>query len=270
MPNRILKDSICTSENLDLLSPGAEIFFYRLLVQCDDYGCFDARLQILRARCYPLRCVTDKELSKWLDELSQNDLIVIYTVKGKRYLQFKTWKHHQQIRAKKSKYPQLISDDINGNQLISNDALIQSNPIQSNPESNPSIAEPDKPKRAKREPNPLSSHPAIMAIRELTGKYPSEAIYQSLVDVIGETPDVEKLRAGREEWTKRGYNPNAFTWAIDWYRDGIPQRSNGNGHTSGTANNPDSLASRAAAAGGTYKVADISVVPEQFRKHKPA
>jgi len=22
----------------------------------------------------------------------------------------------------------------------------------------------------------------------------------------------------------RGYNPNAWTWAIDWYRDGIPEQ----------------------------------------------
>ena len=38
MPNRILKDSICTSPNIDTLSREAEVFFYRLLVQCDDHG----------------------------------------------------------------------------------------------------------------------------------------------------------------------------------------------------------------------------------------
>jgi hypothetical protein len=69
-----------------------------------------------------------------------------------------------------------------------------------------------------------------MAIREITGKFPSEAIYQSIVDALGETPDLEKLEANRTEWTKRGYNPNAFTWAIDWYKTGIPGR-NGNGHS---------------------------------------
>ena len=56
MPNRILKDSICTSPNIDALSLEAETFFYRLLVQCDDYGRMDARPAILRARCYLPRC----------------------------------------------------------------------------------------------------------------------------------------------------------------------------------------------------------------------
>ena len=35
MPNRILKDSICTSETIEGLTDAEEVFFYRLLVQCD-------------------------------------------------------------------------------------------------------------------------------------------------------------------------------------------------------------------------------------------
>lgn len=38
MPNRILKESITTSETLDSLSAEEERLFYRLLVICDDYG----------------------------------------------------------------------------------------------------------------------------------------------------------------------------------------------------------------------------------------
>ena len=49
MPNRIIKESICTSDTIDQLSPEEEIFFYRLIVNCDDYGRMDARPQILRA-----------------------------------------------------------------------------------------------------------------------------------------------------------------------------------------------------------------------------
>ena len=132
MPNRILKDSICTSPNIDALSQEAETFFYRLLVQCDDFGRMDARLAILRARCYPLRldAVTDKHVSAWLAELVNAELVLLYSVDGRQYLQMKTWERHQQVRAKYSKYPDPIAFDINCNQMQTNAPDIQSNPIQ--------------------------------------------------------------------------------------------------------------------------------------------
>ena len=71
MPNRILKETICTSETIDNLSVEAERFFYRLLVNCDDYGLMDARPRILRARCFPLRVdqISDDDIAGWLAEL---------------------------------------------------------------------------------------------------------------------------------------------------------------------------------------------------------
>lgn len=137
MPNRILKESICASENVDALSTEAEVFFYRLLVQCDDYGRFDARHAVLRSRCFPLRVdrVTEKVISKWLNELVGAGLVWIYTDNERPYLQVTKWEAHQQIRAKRSKFPEPQADASNGNQLPANVPVIQSNPIQS--ESNP-------------------------------------------------------------------------------------------------------------------------------------
>ena len=137
MPNRIIKESICTSCENDSLTPEQEVFFYRLIVNCDDYGRMDARLPVLRAKCYPLRVdkVKDKDVRGWLEALSEQKLIFLYSVEGKPYLQMVTWNKHQQIRAQKSKYPDpcegVISSDINGNQEQSNVPVIQSNPIQS-------------------------------------------------------------------------------------------------------------------------------------------
>jgi len=143
MPNRILKDSICTSENIDGLSAEAEVFFYRLLVNCDDFGLMDGRISILKAKLYPLRDIPTETVNALLFELEKAELIYGYVVEEKNYIAVKTWGRHQQVRAKRSKYPQpntgaisrnqLIADDSNGNQLIANAGLIQSNPIQSNP-----------------------------------------------------------------------------------------------------------------------------------------
>lgn len=158
MPNRILKESICTSSTIEELTAQEETFFYRLIVNCDDYGRFDARPTILRAKCFPLKIdkVTDSEVDKWLKKLHLIGLIVLYEVNGMSYLQMKTWEKHQQVRSKRSKFPslddkgvkiisfdengyQMISNDINGNHLKANVPVIQSNPIQSesNPNPNP-------------------------------------------------------------------------------------------------------------------------------------
>ena len=145
MPNRLIKESICTSQNLNELSPEEEIFFYRLIVNCDDYGRMDARPAILRARLFPLRIDNIKEdhINQWLQSLVKYELLDIYEVNEQRYLQVKTWENHQQIRAKRSKYPDpdgnLITIDSIGNQVLSSAIKSPRNPIQSESESNPNI-----------------------------------------------------------------------------------------------------------------------------------
>ena len=137
MPNRIIKESICTSESIDQLSWFDEVFFYRLIVNCDDYGRFDARLAILKARLFPLKAVTEKQIGETLNKLSTVGIVTVYEYDGRPFLQLATWDLHQQIRAKRSKYPQPVSSDINRNHLISDDIKCPRNPIQSNPNPNP-------------------------------------------------------------------------------------------------------------------------------------
>ena len=146
MPNRIIKESICTSEEIDLLTPEQEVFFYRLMVVVDDFGLMDARLSILKAKCYPLKSIEINSIQLNLARLQEVGLVKLYQVGGKPYLSITNWAKHQQIRAKRAKYPTPDSGlEINCNQLKSNAPVIQSNPIQSesNQESNPIT--PDKP-----------------------------------------------------------------------------------------------------------------------------
>jgi hypothetical protein len=144
MPNRIIKESVCCSETINQLSAEEECFFYRLMVNCDDFGRMDARSSILLAKCFPLRIenMKTKSIDKLLASLIQNKLVFVYN--DGKCLQMVTWDKHQQIRAKRSKYPKPTEDDINGYQMISDDCICHRNPIQSNPiliqsesESNP-------------------------------------------------------------------------------------------------------------------------------------
>lgn len=139
MPNRIIKESVCTSDTLSALNDFQENFFFRLIVSVDDYGRLDARPAILKAKLYPLRDrLTQKDIEGALKALADVGCVEVYEVDGKPYLRLPTWEVHQRVRNKRSKYPapedgNLITFDSNS---PSSAAVIQSNPYPyPNPES---------------------------------------------------------------------------------------------------------------------------------------
>ena len=89
MPNRIIREGILTSDKVDKLSMGAEVFYRRLLSKVDDHGTFDGRPAILRAHLYPLRIdsVSADDCAQWLTECVEAGLLVAYENDGKPYLQ---------------------------------------------------------------------------------------------------------------------------------------------------------------------------------------
>ena len=105
MPNRIIKESICTSDQIDRLSPFAEICFYRLIVNCDDYGRLDARPALLRARLFPLRNVSNGEIEEAMDALQNAGLIARYVIDDRTYLCLTGWNRNQKVRTRRMKYP---------------------------------------------------------------------------------------------------------------------------------------------------------------------
>lgn len=137
MPNRIIKESICISESINNLSWFEEVFFYRLIVNCDDYGRFDGRTAVIKNRLFPLKDnITLKSVENVINKLVNLGLVVLYMFEGKPYLYLPTWNEHQNIRAKRSKYPAPNSEII-CNHMNSNDRICSRNPIQSESESNP-------------------------------------------------------------------------------------------------------------------------------------
>lgn len=172
MPNRILKESICRSEEIDSLSWFEEVLFYRLIVICDDFGRYDGRAKIIKGSCFPLKDVTEKDIDKALDKLSEVGLVRVYKAQGRPYLQLVTWAEHQRIRNQKSKYPEytcdcelLLSNDSKGQQKEASDNKCVRNPIQSKSksESNTDICSEQK----------AAAEPPVIALPLNTGdEYP--------------------------------------------------------------------------------------------------
>jgi hypothetical protein len=214
MPNRIIKESICASDTIDGLSWFEEVLFYRLMVNVDDYGRFDARTAILKARLFPLKSsVTEKQIEQAIVRMNETGILIAYTVSGKPYLQLSTWAKHQSIRNKRSKYPSADERDdepheSNCIQLQSTACKCPRNPIQSESNPNPN-------------PTPAQQESAFCAFWTA---YPNKKAKPVALKVWKKlNPDIELINIimfalykhkGSEQWTKDNgqFIPHPATW----------------------------------------------------------
>lgn len=104
MPNRIIRESILSSEKVALLGWPEEVFYRRLQSVVDDYGRYEANPQLLRARCYPLQTdqVRAADISRWMAACQKSGLILCYEVDRKQYLEVLNFGQQQRSA---SKYP---------------------------------------------------------------------------------------------------------------------------------------------------------------------
>lgn len=134
MPNRIIKESICTSDKIAALSDFEFRLWVGLITQADDAGRGDARPAIIKGSVFPLReRVTIKDIERALHGLADNRCVSLYAVGGKPYYYFPTWAAHQRIRDCRPKYPSPGEND-NPPQVAADCRKL---PPQSNPNPNP-------------------------------------------------------------------------------------------------------------------------------------
>lgn len=225
MPNRILKESICTSDSVDSLSWFEEVLFYRLIVNCDDYGRFDGRPAIIKNRLFPLKeSLTTKAVTAAIDRLASTGMVVLYMFEGKPYLYLPTWNCHQCVRAKKSKYPAPTVEEASVSestavenscsqsesiceQMISDDFKCSRNTIQSVSES---ISEPEN------ESAPAPTRTARKEQKHKYGEYKwvllTDEEYARLIADLGED-EAKRCIAYVDEAAQRTHNKNGWK---DW------------------------------------------------------
>jgi hypothetical protein len=101
-------------------------------MKVDDYGRFFADARLLKAHMFPLQLDTIREadIVRCMDECHKADLIALYEVKGKGYLQIKDFR--QRLDRAKEKYPPPTCQRT-ANELPTNDPPR----IETNPETKP-------------------------------------------------------------------------------------------------------------------------------------
>ena len=134
MPSRLLREGLLDSERINALSAEGERLFTRLLLVADDFGRFDGRMTVIRARCFPVkRDLTDADVGLWLEEIArQKELVIFYRVRGKPYLEIVN--HRFRTRAMRSKYPAPSEGELTDN-CLSDDRHV---PIPPSPSPSPS------------------------------------------------------------------------------------------------------------------------------------
>lgn len=234
MPDRIIKESICTSETLNQLTDFEERFWNRLTVNCDDYGRFDARPAILKGRLFPLMDgKTHKDMTAALSRLASVGLVELYEVDGRPFLQVVTWSKHQRIRAKRSKFP---SPAESCRQVTADGVECLSNPNQS--ESNPNPNPNDS-----AEPASGSTPPVCLIPLNTGAEYPiSEAQVNEWKTLYPAVDVVQELREMRG-WclankSKRKTAAGVLRFITGWLSR---EQDQGGSKRHGTAASPDTI-----------------------------
>ena len=206
MPNRIIKESVCTSDSIDQLGWFEEVLFYRLIVNCDDFGRFDGRAAVVKNRLFPLKeNLTLKNVESAINKLARVGLVVPYESGGKPFLSLPTWNEHQSVRAKRSKYPE---PEIICKQMQADESKCPRNPIQS--ESNP-ISESESKSTQVRE---MEFEQFWRCYPRKEGKQKAREAFRKVDVDVGVLMDAVEQQKKSEQWRKNSgqFIPHASTW----------------------------------------------------------
>ena len=202
MPNRIIKETIKSSPQIDSLSWFEEVVFYRLMVSADDYGCMDGRIVLLKNELFPTKdTVTKKAVEDAIERLVSAGLLCRYTANGMPYLFFPTWEKHQRIRNKHRKYPDPLSSD---SELLSNDGQMTAS-CQSESNKNPNI-------ESNKNTNMRFAPPALEEVEKYCRERGNNVSAQGFIDYyssngwkVGKNA-MKDWKAAVRTWERNGYD----------------------------------------------------------------
>jgi hypothetical protein len=133
-------------------------------------------------------------------------MILLYEVDSKPYLSLTSWDEHQQVRAKRSKFP---SSDSNGYHVISIDSICHRNPIQSNPiriQSNSSMQ--DKPAKLSygSYKNVFLTENEVADLRKMFPTDLDTRIEEMSLGIASKGYKYQNFAAALKKWAKRENN----------------------------------------------------------------
>jgi hypothetical protein len=108
---RSIKPEFWTSEQVMECSLNARLMFIGMWNFADDSGRLPYSPKSIKAQIFPSDEISLDTIRGMIVELSKNDLVIIYTVDDKEYLQITGWQHQRIDKPQKPKYPAPFPDD---------------------------------------------------------------------------------------------------------------------------------------------------------------
>ena len=236
MPNRIIKEAIRTSRDVNNLNDFQFRVWAYLITYVDDYGRGSADPELLKGLVFPRRKgITERQIGEALSVLASNGMVTLYNVDGEPYFYFPAWEKHQTVRAAKSKFPapqasEQVQADASGCMQPQADAP----GIQSNPESNPNPnanTTPQTPQGALRGQEKASMFDTFWEVYpRKVGKGAARKAWDKLDltwDLVSTILDAVSKQQTWAQWTRDGgqYIPHPATWLNQqrWEDEGMQQ-----------------------------------------------
>lgn len=219
MPNRIIKESICTSDKINSLSDFEFRLWVGLITQADDMGRGDARPAVIKGRVFPLReRVSVKDIDTAVHGLAAKGCVSLYTVGGKPYFWFPTWGNHQRVRNCKIKYPGPEDADSSPQSAAScgesRRTAADCGELRPKSESNPNTNPNPNPN-----PNPTRAGGAAFdafwsAYPKKTGKGAAKKAFEKVNVDLGTLLAAVERQKMSDQWRRENgrYIPNPSTW----------------------------------------------------------
>lgn len=111
MPNRMIKETLRTSRNVNSLTDFQFRVWIHLISYVDDFGRGSADAELLKGLLFPRRHgVTVKQIQDAIGTLASKGMVILYESDGEPYFYFPKWGEHQRIRNKVSKFPEPTAD----------------------------------------------------------------------------------------------------------------------------------------------------------------
>ncbi len=209
MPQRFLRPGITNSERWNACTFPAQSLYVRLLTLVDDFGRCDGRPQVLWGACFAMRPdVKLQQVAVMLQQLSQNKLIDIYEIEGKKVLQILQWQ--ERIREGcRPKWPERTELAASCSKLL-----------PSSPPPSPSITRHTVAERATCEeiyaayPRKVAKPEALRAIGKAISRGTSSAVLLARTKRYAETTDLElRFIPHPATWfNQERFNDDPATW----------------------------------------------------------
>lgn len=104
---RMIDPGFWIDEKLGAISPLARLLFMGLISNSDDEGRLPGHPALIKSQVFPYDAdITPNQVTQWLEQLEELEILIIYTVDSQTYIQIKNFLKHQTInRPTASKYP---------------------------------------------------------------------------------------------------------------------------------------------------------------------